>query len=175
MLLFKKSFFITKENFMIKRILMSPTILLITLLTTALFSNLSLAKTEQNMNTSAMVIPEILAKAKANTNWKAALATANHAQIVAMNISPDTNPKNEIGMETHHFDQVILIVEGHGKTELDGKISKVGPGDIVFIPQGTAHNVINLNQNKPLKIVSFYSSNDIPAKAVFKQKTDETE
>lgn len=152
---------------------MQPRFFLITLLVTFLFSNLSYAMKDQNMNTPATVMPQLMEKAKANSNWKLAFATANHGQIVFMNISPDTNPKNEIGMETHAFDQVIIIAEGNGKAELNGKTSMVNSGDMIFIPQGIAHNVINLNQDKPLKIVSFYSSNDIPANSVYKKKADE--
>jgi mannose-6-phosphate isomerase-like protein (cupin superfamily) len=150
-----------------------PRFFLITLLAIFLFSNFSYAMKEQNMNTPATVMPQLMEKAKANSNWKVAFATAKHGQIVFMNITPDTNPKNEIGMETHPFDQVIIIAEGNGKADLNGKISTVNPGHMIFIPQGTNHNVINLNQDKPLKIMSFYSSNDMPANTAYKTKADE--
>lgn len=51
--------------------------------------------------------------------------------------------------------------------------SLVNAGDLIFIPQGTDHNVINLDQNKPLKILSVYSDNDIPDKADYKTKAEE--
>jgi quercetin dioxygenase-like cupin family protein len=162
------------ENLMTKG-MTQKVICMIVLLTTSLFSNLTLAIKEYKMNIQPMVMPQLLEKAKANTNWKLAFATAKHGQIVFMNISPSTNPKNEIGMETHPFDQIILVVEGNGKAELDGKVSTVNSGDLIFIPEGTAHNVMNLNQEKPLKIVSFYSSNDMPANQTYKKKTDERE
>lgn len=156
-----------------KKSMMHQMICLMTLSTTLLISNLSIAKTEQTMNTSPMTTTALTEKAIANTNWKTAFATANHAQVVFMNVSPATNPKNEIGMETHPFDQVIIIAAGHAKVELNGKTSMVNTGDMIFIPQGTAHNVINLNQNQPLKVISFYSSNDIPANSSYKTKADE--
>ena len=138
----------------------------------------SLAQSEkmqaENKDIHPMVTHQLFEKAKANNNWKTAFVTGKHHQVVFMNISPSTNPKNEIGMETHPFDQIILIVEGKGKADLDGEMSEVNAGDMIFIPQGTRHNVINLNQKNDLKIISFYSDTDIPAESIYKQKEDES-
>lgn len=120
----------------------------------------------------AEVTNQIFEKVKHNNNWKHAFLTANDAQIVFMNISPTTNPKNEIGMETHKFDQIIFVVEGNGKAILDGKQTIVKSGDMIFIPQGVEHNVINLNAKKSLKILSVYTSMDIPANASYPKKSD---
>lgn len=115
---------------------------------------------------------QIFDKVKQNTNWKLAFFTAKDAQVVFMSVSPSTNPKNEIGMETHKFDQIIFVVEGHGKAILDGKTTPVKAGDMISIPQGVEHNVVNLNAKKPLKILSIYTSTDIPANSVFKKNSD---
>lgn len=126
-----------------------------------------------NQTITPMVTSDFLEQAKRNHNWKEAFVTGKDGQVVFMNVSPNTNPNNEIGMETHPFDQIILIVQGQGKAILDGKKFKVGTGDMIFIPQGTAHNVINLNNEQPLKIISIYSDTDIPANSVFEKKSDE--
>ncbi|WP_232002692.1 cupin domain-containing protein [Legionella sainthelensi] len=110
--------------------------------------------------------------AKKNENWKLALVTGKDAQVVFMNITPKTNPNNEIGIETHQFDQVIFVVEGQAKSVLNGKKSTVTAGDMIFIPQGIPHNFINLNVKKPFKIISVYSATDIPENAAYKQKSD---
>lgn len=129
------------------------------------------AKTSQIDEKNGVVIEQVFNKARSNDNWKSALLTGKHAQIVLMNVSPSTNPKNEIGMEVHPFDQVILIVKGNGKAILSGKTWLIKSGDLVFIPQGVAHNIINLTPNDaPMKIISFYSSQDIPPKAIYPKK-----
>ena len=130
-------------------------------------------KKNGNENIQAIVIQQFVEEAKKNDNWKIAFVTGKNEQIVFMNISPRTNPSNEIGEEIHPFDQVILIAEGNGKAILNGKISLLKTGDMIFIPQGVAHNVINLEKEKELKIISFYSNNDIPEGAVYKKRTDE--
>lgn len=120
-----------------------------------------------------LVVSQFFEEAKKNSNWKTAFATGKQEQIVFMNISPMTNPNNEIGLEVHPFDQVILIVEGSGKAILNGKASKVKSGDMIFIPMETPHNVINLDEKRELKLISFYSETDIPNGAVYKKKSDE--
>lgn len=141
----------------------------------ATLSSLSFAdlKTVDNKTINPVVIHQFFEKAKSNTNWKVAFATGKHGQIVFMNISPNTHSKNEIGVETHRFDQIILITEGEGRAVLNGNTSNVKSGDMIFIPEGTSHNVINLNKDKPLKIVSFYSNNDLPANSTYKRKAEE--
>lgn len=131
------------------------------------------AATATNSIDKPTSIPKIFTNVKNNNNWKLAFLTGKNAQIVFMNVSPSTNPNNEIGMETHKFDQIIFIVEGSGKAVLNGKESSIKSGDLIFIPQGTKHNVINQDPNKPLKILSVYSENDIPAKSAYKTKSDE--
>lgn len=148
------------------------------LLTIGLMPIASLAQSEnmksENKDIHPMITHQLFEKAKANNNWKSAFVTGKHHQVVFMNVSPSTNPKNEIGMETHPFDQIILVVEGKGKADLAGEMSEVSSGDMIFIPQGTPHNVINLNQTDNLKIISFYSDTDIPASSTYKKKEDES-
>lgn len=120
-----------------------------------------------------MIGTQIFDKAKANTNWKVSYATGKHAQVVFMSVSPDTNPKNEIGVETHPFDQVIFVASGNGTAVLAGVSSPVKAGDMIFIPLGTEHNVINKNAKTPLKIISVYSDTDIPANTTYKKKSDQ--
>lgn len=123
----------------------------------------------------AVVTNQIFEKVKQNNNWKRAFLTAKNAQVVFMNINPNTNPNNEIGVETHKFDQIIFVAEGNGKAQLGDKITMVHAGDMLFIPQGIKHNVINLNSKKSLKILSIYSDTDIPANTTYQKKSDAPE
>ena len=118
------------------------------------------------------IVPNFLEEAKRNTYWKRAFATGEQEQIVFMNISPQTNPNNEIGEETHPFDQVIFIVEGKGKAMIGDQSTSVQEGDLIFVPLGIKHNVVNSNRKKSLKLVSFYSNTDMPKDAVYEIKTD---
>ncbi|KTD00546.1 cupin domain-containing protein [Fluoribacter gormanii] len=145
-----------------------------TFLMSTLIAASSFASSEESAvnKINAVISPKIFEKAKHNENWKFAFMTGKDAQVVFMNITPKTNPNNEIGMETHKFDQVIFVVEGQAKSVLNGKNSTVTAGDMIFVPQGIPHNFINLNAKKPFKIISIYSATDIPEKAVYKHKSD---
>jgi quercetin dioxygenase-like cupin family protein len=151
---------------------------LASLLILGTMSTLSFAVSDKNPSNNTTIQPmiahQIFEKAKKNKNWKSAFVTGKHNQVVFMNISSNTNPRNEIGMETHPFDQIILIVKGQGKADLGGEKSSVKSGDMLFIPQGTAHNIINSNEKNDLKIVSIYSDTDIPANSTYKKKEDES-
>jgi len=153
----------------IKRTFIS-TLLVSTLIATSSFASSEESTIDNKIN--AVITPKIFEMAKRNENWKLALVTGKDAQVVFMNITPKTNPNNEIGMETHKFDQVIFVAEGQAKSILNGKNSTVAAGDMIFIPQGIPHNFINLNAKKPFKIISVYSATDIPENAVYKHKSD---
>lgn len=144
---------------------------------TGLFSFIALGAAETQGTQGEFepaVVPGIMGEARKNSNWKRALVTGKDEQVVLMNISPKTNPNNEIGSEVHTFDQVILIAEGNGRAILNGKPFSVTAGDIIFIPQGIPHNVVNLGKEKELKLISFYSKTDIPKDAVYKTKAEES-
>lgn len=143
------------------------------LISSILFVGITALPVASHAVSAPMVSKDIFDKVEANGNWKTAFATGEQAQIVFMNVSPATNPANEIGIETHKFDQVIFVVEGHGNAILNGVSTPIKEDDMIFIPKGTAHNVVNLEKNKPLKILSIYSKMDIPAGSTFKTKADE--
>ncbi|EHL28972.1 cupin domain-containing protein [Legionella drancourtii] len=146
------------------------TLLASSLISPSLFA--SSKETTVNNKINATISHKVFEMAKKNENWKLALVTGKDAQVVFMNITPKTNPNNEIGLETHKFDQVIFVVEGQAKSVLNGKKSTVTAGDMIFIPQGVPHNFINLNVKKPFKIISVYSATDIPENVAYKQKSD---
>ena len=83
---------------------------------------------------------DIAQRAERNPFFREVLATAQHAQIVVMNIPPG----GEIGAETHpDVDQALIFVSGEGVAILDGDRSPVGPGRLVLVPAGTLHNFVN--------------------------------
>lgn len=142
-----------------------------TLLTSLLITTLSCASSEKNTAANA-IAPQVFEIAKKNEYWKQAYITGKHAQVVFMTINTKTNPKNEIGMESHQFDQVIFVVQGRATAIINNKKSLVKEGDLIFIPQGTPHNFINLNGTKAFKIISIYSATDIPENSKYKTVTD---
>jgi mannose-6-phosphate isomerase-like protein (cupin superfamily) len=91
----------------------------------------------------------------------------NNIQIVLMSIPAG----EDIGMETHRADQSTYFVAGSGQAIVDDVKSKVGPNQLVVIPKGAEHNIIN-NGSGPLKLFSIYAPPAEPKGVAHKTKAD---
>ncbi len=120
-----------------------------------------------------VVVPTLFKEAAKNNSWKKAFITGKNAQVVFMSVSSKTNPNNELGEETHPFDQIIFVAKGNGKATIAGKTTTIKTHDMIFVPQGVVHNVVNQSKKKELKLVSIYSNKDIPEKTTYQTKADE--
>lgn len=87
-----------------------------------------------------------------NTNFRHVLYTAEHSQLVVMNLQPG----EEIGEETHELDQFIRVEEGEGITMLNGQEHTLSAGWAVVVPQGVKHNIINKG-SVPMKLYTVYA------------------
>ena len=89
-----------------------------------------------------------------NTNFRKVLYTGKHSQLVLMSLKPE----EEIGMETHpDNDQFFRFEKGEGKVVIDGNEYKVGDGDVIIVPAGAKHNVLNTSESQNLKLYTIYS------------------
>ena len=92
-----------------------------------------------------------------NNFFRKVLYTARHSQLVLMSLKPN----EEIGLETHEKnDQFFRIEAGHGKCMVDGNEYEVKDGDVVIVPAGAKHNVINTSGTEALKLYTLYSPPD---------------
>ena len=91
--------------------------------------------------------------AKRNEAFRRVLSTGKKSQLVLMAI-----PEGEdIGAEVHPAtDQIFFIVDGKGKAVVNGKTFKIGENDVVFVPAGARHNLVN-EGDEPLKLFTVYS------------------
>lgn len=88
----------------------------------------------------------------ANTNFRKVLYTAKSSQLVLMSILPN----EEIGEEIHDGDQFFRFEKGNGKAIIDGVAHEVHDGDVVIVPAGAKHNIINTSGSQPLKLYTLY-------------------
>ena len=93
-----------------------------------------------------------------NNNFRKAIWTGNHLQITLMSLKPN----EDIGLEIHDdIDQLLFVVKGRagvysGKTKEVELKNYVDSGDLVTIPAGTWHNVVNKGFST-LKLISVYA------------------
>lgn len=91
---------------------------------------------------------------KQNTNYRQVLYTGHHLQLVIMSLKPG----EEIGMEVHEEnDQFFRFEEGEGKVVIDGNEYLVKDNEVVIVPAGAQHNVINTSLDKELKLYTIYA------------------
>ncbi|MFN7495265.1 MAG: cupin domain-containing protein [Cyclobacteriaceae bacterium] len=89
-----------------------------------------------------------------NTNYRKVLYTGEHMQLVLMSLKPG----EEIGEETHlKSDQFFRFESGIGKCIVNGKTYDVKAGDVVIVPSGSKHNVINTDPINDLKLYTIYA------------------
>lgn len=88
-----------------------------------------------------------------NNAFREVLYTSGHMQLVAMSLLPG----EAIGEEIHtENDQFFRFEQGAGKCIIDGNEYQVADGDVIIIPSGAKHNVINTG-NIPLKMYTIYA------------------
>ncbi len=89
-----------------------------------------------------------------NGDFRRVLYTGPNSQLVLM----DLQRREEIGEEVHdEVDQIFFVVDGHGAATIDGTVVKIKADDIIFVPRGARHNVINGDTTDSLKLITIYS------------------
>ncbi len=89
----------------------------------------------------------------ANTDFRRVLYTGAHLQLVLMSLAP----REEIGSETHtDTDQFFRVERGEGVVRIDDAEYTVRDGDVIVVPSGARHNVINTSDTEPLKLYTLY-------------------
>jgi mannose-6-phosphate isomerase-like protein (cupin superfamily) len=90
----------------------------------------------------------------ANSNFRKVLYTGHHMQLVLMNLKPG----EAIGEEVHREnDQFFRFESGTGKCFIDGNEYDLKDGDVVVIPCGAKHNIINTSATAELKMYTIYA------------------
>lgn len=111
---------------------------------------------------------DIMALARSNEHFRQEVMTGPKMQVVVMTIPPG----GEIGAETHpETDQVLLFVEGEGRSVLDGVEEDVSEGRLVFVRAGTHHNFLNTG-DRPLRIVTAYAPPEHEPGTVHRDKAE---
>jgi len=89
-----------------------------------------------------------------NTNFRKVLYSGKHLQLVLMSLKAG----EDIGEEIHHDnDQFFRFESGTGKCVIDGNEYNIKNGDVIVIPAGAKHNIINTDATTALKMYTIYA------------------
>jgi mannose-6-phosphate isomerase-like protein (cupin superfamily) len=115
-----------------------------------------------------VAVRDVLRLARESDDFRREVVTGPHSQVVVMTLQPG----EEIGAETHDdADQILLVVAGEAEAILGSQAAPVGEGQLVLVPAGTRHNVVNRGQS-PLRLVSVYTPPEHPAGTVHRTKAE---
>lgn len=124
--------------------------------------------TATTTNATTPFVVDIISLAKQNNNFRQEIKTANHTQLVLMNVKPG----EDIGMEIHKYiDQILVFVQGNGEANINGQKSPIKEGDLAFIPAGTPHDFTNTGSTD-LKLYTTYSPPNHSPGTLQKTKAD---
>lgn len=88
-----------------------------------------------------------------NDTFRTVLYTGKHMQLVVMSIPVG----GEIGQEVHdENDQFIRVEKGSARAIIDGNEYELSDDDVIVIPQGAEHNVLNTSSDTVLKLYTLY-------------------
>lgn len=89
-----------------------------------------------------------------NEYFRKVLFTGKNMQLVLMTLQPN----EDIGMEVHDgHDQFFRFEAGTGKVIIDGTEYDVKDGDVIIVPAGAQHNIINVSPTETLKLYTIYA------------------
>ena len=102
-----------------------------------------------------------------NNNFRKVLFTGKFCQLVVMSLKPG----EEIGEEVHNnVDQFFRFEEGSAKVIIGKSTMRVKDDDVVIVPAGAKHNIVNTSKTKVLKLYTIYSPPNHPKETIHKTK-----
>ena len=103
-------------------------------------------------------IHDITRLTKENTDYRRVIYTDDHTQIVLMNLKP----QDDIPEEVHpNLTQIFHIVDGVCMAVF-GKVKIAEDGEMIIIPAGTKHQILNPSEVSDLKLYTIYSPPEHP-------------
>ncbi len=105
----------------------------------------------------------------ANSYFRQVLHTSKNFQLVVMALKPN----EEIGFEVHEEnDQFFRFEAGNGKAIIDGTEYELKDGDVIIVPKGAKHNIVNMSDSDYLKFYTIYGPPHHMDKTIHKTKED---
>ena len=134
-------------------------------------NNCCMRQTDNGPGPCVLKVEEMAAQ---NQNFRTAVWTGCHMQMTIMCIPPceeigwELHPDTEQMIRVEHGKAIVLMGRCKGQPECQYELC---PGDAVFVPAGTWHNIMN-PERCPLKLSSVYAPPKHPWGTVHRTKAD---
>ena len=77
-----------------------------------------------------------------------------------------TIPPGRAPLHSHHYDEVVYVVEGEGVLHLAGKDTPIGPGSCIYLPPLQEHCLENTGPT-PMRILGVFHPSGSPASKAY--------
>ena len=67
----------------------------------------------------------------------------------------DFDPGYVAPLHTHPGEEIVYVLEGTLEYEIDGKLVRVKPGDVLFVPAGTPHLARNVGSSNGAELATY--------------------
>ena len=67
----------------------------------------------------------------------------------------DFDPGYVAPRHTHPGEEIIYVLEGTLEYEIDGKLTTVKPGDVLFVPAGVVHSAKNVGSSNGAELATY--------------------
>lgn len=96
----------------------------------------------------------IIKDVQENENFRKVVYTSKNLQLVLMSLKPG----EDIGSEVHaNSDQFFRFESGKGTCIINEHEYTIESGDVIIVPFGAKHNVINTDSTNELKMYTIYA------------------
>ena len=112
----------------------------------------------------------ITALALENEAFHRVILTGEYTQLLLMHLDKDNGTDEQV----FEVDQTLMCIAGEGKYIADGLPSPISVGNLIFIPAGISHAIINTGE-KPLKLALVIAPPHFDLGTVHETKTDDPE
>jgi quercetin dioxygenase-like cupin family protein len=80
----------------------------------------------------------------------------------------DFDPGYVAPRHTHPGEEIIYVIEGVLEYEIDGKVSKVKAGDVLFVPAGVIHTAKNIGSGNGAELATYIVEKGKPLLTIVK-------
>lgn len=119
-----------------------------------------------------ILVPQYVQLTQTNTAWKTHVWGGEESQSIMMSITAQNSENNQLGPENLDMDMYIIVASGRSNAIIDGQETTINEGDMLFIPKNYSHTLVNLNDDKPLKLFIITSKFYMP-RTTFMTQADE--
>src|SRR5215210_4477935 len=97
----------------------------------------------------------------ATARWRSGSVLGSGAGAKAAGASLlEVDPGRRLPRHTDSAEEVVVVVAGAAEVDVEGEVSRVGPGEVALVPEDVSHEVRSVG-DEALRFVAVYAGTDV--------------